>query len=139
MRNIAGALLPRGTHCPSCAVTSICPLYYAVAGGGLTRGSALHCTHPNALQAPSAAHHALPISGQYSVEHVPLCRCVSSALCETPPRAPNRIPHPRPSRCVLGASGHLLGVRLFLGVFVATGGEGGKNYRAPPEAHQPLS
>jgi hypothetical protein len=51
-------------------------------------------------RAPSAAHHALPVSGQSSVVHVPLCRCVSCALCENL-RAPNRTPHP--SRCAMPA------------------------------------
>jgi hypothetical protein len=55
-------------------------------GGGY---SALHspaCTP----QAPSAAHHALPVSGQSSAVHVSLCRCVSCALCENL-HAPNRL------------------------------------------------
>jgi hypothetical protein len=72
-------------------------------GGGSARQRAplarMHdqCT----LQAPSAAHHALPLSGQPSVVHVSLCRCVSRALCENL-RAPNRTPHP--SRCALPAA-----------------------------------
>ena len=52
------------------------------------RRTAARSAHPHALQAPSAAHHALPVSGQSSVVHVPLCRCVSCALCENL-RAPN--------------------------------------------------
>jgi hypothetical protein len=45
-------------------------------GGGAARPA-----RPYALQAPSAAHHALPVSGQSSAVHVSLCRCVSCALC----------------------------------------------------------
>jgi hypothetical protein len=37
---------------------------------------------PLALQAPSPAHHALPVSGQSSAVWISLCRCVSCALCE---------------------------------------------------------
>jgi hypothetical protein len=46
---------------------------------------------PYALQAPSSAHHALPVSGQSSAVRVSLFlfRGVSCALCENP-RAPNR-------------------------------------------------
>jgi hypothetical protein len=65
----------------------------------------LHLQHSSIwpVQAPSTAHHALPVSvsGQSSAVHVPLCRCVSCALCENL-RAPNRTPHP--SRCALRAA-----------------------------------
>jgi hypothetical protein len=57
--------------------------------------------HGSALQAPSAAHHALPVSGQSSAVHIPLCRCVGCPLCKNL-RAPNRTPHP--SRCALPAA-----------------------------------
>jgi hypothetical protein len=67
-------------------------------GGSAAAQAAARSTRPHALQASSAAHHALPVSGQSSVVHVSLCRCVSCALCENL-RAPNRTPHP--SRCAL--------------------------------------
>jgi hypothetical protein len=52
--------------------------------------TAVRSTRPHALQAPSAAHHALQVSGQSSAVHVPLCRCVSCALCENL-RAPHSV------------------------------------------------
>jgi hypothetical protein len=72
-------------------------------GGGATAlphgrrsGSALHSPACTPNQAPSAAHHALPVSGQSSVVHVSLCRCVSCALCEKISALPvePRTPHP---------------------------------------------
>jgi hypothetical protein len=89
-----------------CVITSLCKGAVPFRGGAaLPHGSALHspaCSQ--ALRAPSAAHHALPVSGQSSAVHVPLCRCVSCALCENL-RAPNRTPHP--SRCALPAARYL--------------------------------
>ena len=80
---------------PRCVCVCVCVCYYFPLQGGspVPRGgqrcrTAARSTRPHALQAPSAAHHALPVSGQSSVVHVPLCRCVSCALCENL-RAPN--------------------------------------------------
>jgi hypothetical protein len=50
--------------------------------------------HSELQQPCTAAHHAMPVSGQSSVVHVSLWRCENL-------RAPNRTPHP--SRCALPA------------------------------------
>jgi hypothetical protein len=57
-------------------------------GGGQRCRTAARSTRPHALQAPSAAHHALPVSDQSSVVYVPLCRCVSCALSAKIPALP---------------------------------------------------
>jgi hypothetical protein len=88
--------------CVCVLLPSLCKgIAVPVRGGGQRCRTAARSTRPHALQAPSAAHHALPVSGQSSVVYVPLCRCVSCALCENL-RAPNRTPHP--SRCALPAA-----------------------------------
>jgi hypothetical protein len=71
-------------------------------GAALPHGSVLHspaCT-PSPISRPPRPACIWP-SGQSSVVHVSLCRCVSCAFCENL-RAPNRTP--RPSRCALPAA-----------------------------------
>jgi hypothetical protein len=69
---LAALVVQRDCVCVCWCVPGIVPFH----------GGAARSTRPHALQAPSAAHHALPVSGHSSVVHVSLCRCVSCALCE---------------------------------------------------------
>jgi hypothetical protein len=66
-----------------CVITSLCKGIVPFHGGGSAAArQRAPLARMHSKLCPSAAHHALPVSGQSSVVHVPLCRCVSCALCE---------------------------------------------------------